>query len=226
LEKYQKHDLWAEQPNAEFMRLVFISDTHNQHDQLRLPDGDFLIHAGDFSGRGRPEEVAAFMRWFSQQPHRHKICIAGNHDFMAERDPKAFRALIPDHVVYLEDSGVTLEGLRFWGSPITPWFFDWAFNRHRGAEIRPHWALIPKDTDILITHGPPYRILDVLAHDGRPVGCLDLLETVTTIKPKVHVFGHIHEAYGQLEQDGTAYLNASVLDENYVLKNRPIELVV
>lgn len=204
------------------MKFVFISDSHNKHDGLELPDGDFLIHAGDFSGRGRPEEVAAFMQWFSRQAHRHKICIAGNHDFMAERDPEGFRALIPENVVYLEDSGAELEGFRFWGSPITPWFFDWAFNRRRGAEIQAHWALIPRDIDILITHGPPYGILDVVARDGRPVGCRNLLQTVAEIKPKAHVFGHIHEACGREEHDGILFLNASVLDENYVLANEPM----
>jgi len=208
------------------MKIILISDTHSQHHRLVLPPGDMIIHAGDFSKRGRTEEVEDFFSWFGQLPYQYRICIAGNHDFMAENFPEAFQQLVPDTVIYLNDSGVVVEGIRFWGSPITPWFFDWAFNRRRGAEIRPHWALIPADTDVLITHGPPYSILDRVARDGSPVGCRDLLRTVQEIQPKIHVFGHIHEGYGEVIQGGVRYINASVLDENYALVNRPVEAII
>lgn len=198
------------------MRIVLISDTHNQHDGLALPDGDILIHSGDFSGRGRVDEVQRFMDWFGRRPHRHKVLIAGNHDFLAEKDPTAFAQMIPDNVTYLNDSGVEIEGLKIWGSPIQPWFFDWAFNRQRGAEIAKHWALIPEDTDILVTHGPPYGILDK-TDDGKLVGCEELIKVVERIRPKVHVFGHIHEAHGSLVKDGTHFVNASVLNLRYML---------
>ena len=101
------------------MRLVFISDTHSMHPWMSIPEGDILFHAGDFSKRGRPEEVRDFLDWYAALPHRVKIFIAGNHDFMAERDPQAFRAMIPDNLIYMEDSGTTVEGLRIWGS-LTP----------------------------------------------------------------------------------------------------------
>lgn len=202
------------------MRLVFISDTHSMHPWMTIPEGDILFHAGDFSKRGRPEEVRDFLDWYAALPHPVKIFIAGNHDFMAERDPEAFRAMIPDNLIYLEDSGTTVEGLRIWGSPIQPWFFDWAFNRERGAEIRAHWDLIPLDTDILLTHGPPYGILDQVLRTGHPVGCRDLGKKIKETAVKIHAFGHIHEAYGTVIQEGVQYINASMLDVEYRLGNK------
>ena len=99
------------------MKIVFISDTHLKHGYLKVPAGDLLIHAGDFSARGRVNEVATFLDWFSSQPHRHKVFIAGNHDFLAEEQPGLFRGMIPDNLIYLEDSGTTINGLRIWGQP-------------------------------------------------------------------------------------------------------------
>jgi len=204
------------------MRLLFISDTHNQHRSLRLPEADILIHCGDISGQGRLAEVVDFLDWYGSMPHRHKVLIAGNHDFLAEQNPTLFKSLIPQNVIYLNDSGCEIQGLRIWGSPISPWFFDWAFNRQRGTDIRQHWDLIPLDTEILITHGPPYGILDEVAHDRRRVGCQDLRTKIESLNfLKIHAFGHIHEGYGQHEEEGKLFLNASVLDEHYVLKNAP-----
>jgi Icc-related predicted phosphoesterase len=114
-----------------------------------------------------------------------------------------------------------LEGVHIWGSPVTPWFFDWAFNQHRGAPISKYWKQIPPDTDLLITHGPPAGILDATG-GGHHVGCEELLKSVKHIKPKVHVFGHIHEAYANVQQDGTTFINASVVDSNFHLLNAPI----
>src|SRR5437588_8575455 len=127
------------------LRIVAISDTHEQHEQLQLPAGDLLICAGDISFNGRPQAIASFNRWFAAQPHRFKILIAGNHDFLFEENSASARSLLSEEVIYLEDSGCELDVapaakpttlLKFWGSPITPWFFNWAFNRHRGAAIR------------------------------------------------------------------------------------------
>ena len=122
----------------------------------------------------------------------------------------------------MNDSGITIDGIKIWGSPIQPEFFNWAFNRKRGAEIDKHWQLIPDDTDILVTHGPPFGYLDETARMER-VGCVDLLKRIDEIKPKVHVFGHIHEGYGTAINDrDTLFINASVLDEHYRLVNEPI----
>jgi Icc-related predicted phosphoesterase len=204
------------------MKLVFISDTHNQHAKIKVPKGDFLIHAGDFTGRGHKYEVADFLDWFAAQPHKYKIFIAGNHDFLAEREPDVMKALIPKNVIYLNDSGVELEGIKFWGSPIQPWFYDWAFNRQRGADIRKHWDLIPAKTDVLITHGPPFGILDCVKRDGSMVGCQDLKKRIEDNPVKINVFGHIHEAYGFQKHDDVLFINASVLNEEYEMKNPPV----
>jgi Icc-related predicted phosphoesterase len=119
------------------------------------------------------------------------------------------------------DSGVTIEGIKFWGSPVTPFFHNWAFNRYEN-EIGPHWDLIPEGIDVLITHGPPHGILDKTIREGWSVGCKSLKAKVDQIKPQVHVFGHIHEEMGQVEIGGTTFINASVVDERYRLwHNRP-----
>lgn len=204
------------------MKFVAISDTHGKHDNLILPPGDMLIHAGDISMKGEEKEVVAFFDWLSQQPFKYKVLIAGNHDFYFEREPEeCILKLLPDNVIYLNDSMATVEGFTIWGSHITPWFFNWAFNRHRGDPIRRHWELIPLGIDILLTHGPAFRILDTNTK-GQHTGCKDLRLRITDVKPRVHVFGHIHEAYGRVQKPDTLFINASVLNEKYELVNRPV----
>jgi hypothetical protein len=126
---------------------------------------------------------------------------------------------------YLEDSGIEIAGVKFWGSPWQPEFYDWAFNLPRGQALADKWALIPDDIDVLITHGPPLGILDQVI-TGDHVGCADLLEAVQLIKPKVHIFGHIHEGYGRIEQNGTVFINASVCTARYRPINPPIVVEV
>ena len=128
-------------------------------------------------------------------------------------------------IIYLNDTGIEISGFKFWGSPIQPEFFDWAFNRERGKDIRQHWDMIPDDIDVLLTHGPAFGILDWCAHGAR-VGCEDLLEVIEKIKPKIHAFGHIHESYGMREIGNTVFVNACNLDERYKFKNPPIELTI
>ncbi len=204
------------------MKFVAISDTHGKHAELSLPEGDVLLHAGDVSNRGLQGEVQQFVHWFAKQPFQYKVFIAGNHDFYFEKEKLAPVILdLPSDVYYLNDSGIEIEGIKIWGSPVQPWFFNWAFNRKRGEEIRKHWDLIPNGMDILITHGPPYGILDETARNEK-VGCKDLMERVELVKPKVHLFGHIHEAYGETMQQGTHFINASVLNLQYYQVNDPI----
>jgi Icc-related predicted phosphoesterase len=207
------------------MKIVLISDSHGQHHSLELPAGDVLVHAGDFSRSGKPDQAKDFLRWLADQPFRHKIFVAGNHDFIAEQEPALFRSWVPDNCIYLEDQSIEVDGLRVWGSPITPWFFDWAFNRNRGADICRHWDFIPDGLDILVTHGPPAGILDVTAR-GEHVGCDDLRKRIEKARPKVSVFGHIHEAYGRTERDGISYFNASVLDLGYRMANPPFVIEI
>ncbi len=204
------------------MKFVAISDTHGQHQKLTLPDGDVLIHAGDISSRGLAVEVTQFLNWFAVQNFKYKIFIAGNHDFFFEQEPEnLIDEIIPAGIIYLNDSEVIIEGIKIWGSPISPWFYNWAFNRHRGAAIQKHWNLIPHDTDVLITHGPAYNILDATV-SGHNAGCEDLLHTLNTIQPKIHLCGHIHEAYGIAEKLGITFINASVLNEKYQMVNEPV----
>jgi Icc-related predicted phosphoesterase len=203
------------------VKIVAIADTHHQHHQLKLPAGDMILHAGDVSKRGEEGEIMDFLDWFKGLDYRYKIFIAGNHDFFFERaSPEKIKEMIPPNVIYLCDSGVTIEGINIWGSPVTPFFFDWAFNRERGEAISKHWDLIPNGTDILMTHGPVAGILDATVH-GEHVGCSDLLKKVKELKPGYYIGGHIHEAYGMVESNGTTFLNASVLDVRYRLMNEP-----
>lgn len=204
------------------MKFVAIADTHGQHRKLNLPPGDVLLHAGDVSRRGEESEIQDFLDWFSSLDFEHKIFIAGNHDFFFERSsPENVSRILPANVTYLCDSGTIINGIRIWGSPVTPWFHDWAFNRERGEEILKHWQRIPADTDILMTHGPVFSRLDETVR-GEHVGCEDLLRVVEQIKPKVYLCGHIHEAYGQTEDGGTTFINASVLNVRYAMTNEPV----
>jgi len=204
------------------MKFVAISDTHGQHQYVQLPKGDVLIHAGDISKRGTELEIKEFLDWFKELDFEHKIFIAGNHDFYFEKsDTLQIKKLLPKNVIYLQDKSVKIGNVKIWGSPITPWFYNWAFNRNRGEEIRQYWNQIPIDTDIIITHGPALSILDKTIY-GQLVGCADLLEIVQEIRPKFHICGHIHEAYGTLKMDETTFINCSVLDVKYRLQNAPI----
>lgn len=214
------------------MKLVLISDTHERHEQIIVPYGDVLIHAGDMTMIGEPDKIRDFANWFKVLPHPHKIFIAGNHDKLFETalplalkpffgNPDGGFVFSRDGLHYLENDSVTIDGVKFYGSPWTPAFgHGWAFNasREKEQEIA---AAIPTDTDVLITHGPPYGILDqTLEGDltgSRPLG----LEVETRVRPLVHVFGHIHEGFGMSEYLGTKYCNASVLDRAYRVANKP-----
>ncbi len=217
-------------------RIIVLSDTHNAHEEISVPDGDLLIHAGDATNRGTIEEFAAFGKWFKNLPHRHKIFVAGNHDWLFEISPPLAGSLI-DGCVYLQDSFVEIENLKIYGSPWQPRFFDWAFNLNRGRQLAEKWRLIPDDTNILITHGPPFGILDAAPRGSLPdenVGCEDLRRRVEELvgfeRLKLHVFGHIHFSYGVTKkfsekfnrQIGVTFANASNCDESYRPFNPPL----
>lgn len=219
------------------MKIVCISDTHNQHKRISVPAGDVLIHAGDGTGSGDFKEIAAFLCWLDSLPHPHKILVAGNHDWTFQRDPDIAGLLLKDHpgITYLQDSGCEINGFKVWGSPWQPMFMSWAFNLPRGRMLREKWNLIPIDTDILVTHGPPLGILDQVLpvptggwdpDRGQPehLGCEEMLIRVRTVKPKLHVFGHIHGGYGIHKDRGTTHVNASICDEDYRPINAPVVL--
>jgi predicted phosphodiesterase len=202
------------------LRLVIISDTHALHHRLSLPPGDVLIHAGDLTKWGDPKDLVDFNSFLGGLPHPHKLVIAGNHDFCLERRPAASEALLTN-CTYLRDSGAVIEGLRFYGSPWQPRFCDLAFNLDRGPAIKAKWNLIPPDTDVLITHGPPFGHRDKTVY-GETVGCRDLLDAVNRIQPRLHIFGHIHEGYGSGVIGKTTFVNASTCDVSYHPVNPPI----
>jgi Icc-related predicted phosphoesterase len=205
------------------MKLCIISDTHNYHKRLaKLPDADVIIHAGDFTSMGHSHEIVNFMQWFSKLSYKHKIVIAGNHDWLFETNRLLALEKVPEGVTYLEDSGIELDGIKFWGSPVQPPFNNWAFNRPE-AKLAQHWAAIPNDIDVLITHCPPYSIFDWSIYDKIHTGSPSLYkEVVERIKPKVHIFGHIHDGYGIKVIENTTFINASNLDEDYMCVNNPV----
>lgn len=211
------------------MELVLISDTHCQHHEIALPPGDVLVCAGDFCSYGKLSEVEDFGHWLSELDYKHIVVVAGNHDWPFDRPGKRRKALrLLGDVTYLEDSRTVIDGVKFWGSPWQPQFYAWAFNLPRGKALRDKWAQIPEDTDVLITHGPPYGICD-RNMEGENVGCEDLLDRVLTeVRPKLHVFGHIHVGYGMNWRllDGSIFVNASICDEQYLPTNQPVEVEI
>lgn len=233
------------------LKISFISDLHSKHfpwemkifEQGKLTElysSDIVVFCGDMSSRGYKHEIENFLAWFSDvAPNAKKIFIAGNHDFFfdaAKEEVKKVLENYPD-LVYLEDSSFEYMGLKFWGSPITPWFHDWAFNRWED-EIGQYWTIIPEDIDVLITHGPAFGIGDLLHpqfrryNEKNNVGCpLLLREIQNRIKPAIHAFGHIHEAYGiysKIEdaKSQTLYINASCLNQDYQAINPPITVEI
>jgi Icc-related predicted phosphoesterase len=201
--------------------IVAISDTHNHHHKVQLPKGDILIHAGDYSNIGTRADTIDFLDWFAAQPHAAKIFIAGNHDFYAERHPDEFRALIPTGVTYLHNEMTTVKGIKIWGSPYTPYYGGLAFNKKRGKDSKAIWDLIPDDIDILVTHGPPYGVLDQ-TYVHLHVGCEELKTKVDLIKPRYHIFGHIHEQSGVEKKEDTTYMNATQVNLFYQLTRKPL----
>ncbi len=202
------------------MRIVIVSDTHKKLSQLKIPDGDMLIHCGDFTMKGDLSQVEQFNRDMGALPHRWKIATAGNHDFPFERQNAEARALL-SNAIYLQDELVEINGLRFYGSPWQPEYRKFAFNHKRSSpELAAVWAKVPDKVDVLITHGPPKGILDRTPL-WPTIGDELLLERVLQVRPRLHCFGHCHHSYGRLEQDGITYINAASCDENYNPRNAP-----
>ncbi len=189
------------------VRIVAIADTHTFHDELVVPPGDLLVHAGDLCRGGELDELEATLRWMRAQPHPHKLLVAGNHDWPFVHEPAAARALLGE-VVYLQDQGATVAGLRVWGSPWQPAYNDWAFNLPRGEALAARWALIPAGLDLLVTHGPPAGIGDGSGMKVR-AGCADLRARVAEVAPLVHLFGHIHQDGGLWRDGPTTFVNAT-----------------
>jgi len=219
------------------MIITFISDTHNKHNQITkdLPGGDLLLHSGDISSRGYSGEIESFCKWFnSLDNYKHKVFIAGNHDFGFKDNKERVKEILSkyNNITYLEDNMYIAddenypEGIKIWGSPWQPHFHNWAFNLPRnGDEIKSKWNLIPNDTDIILTHGPAWGHLDQVYGIDEHLGCEALTEKIDLIKPKIHLCGHIHSGYGYKYNENTHFFNASVLDERYEYNNKIMTIV-
>ena len=198
------------QPNTQYMRIVHLSDTHNRHHQLPdMPEADLVVHSGDISFAGSEDEAIDFIQWFMSLPYKYKVFIAGNHDnclYEANIDGRA------ENCFYLCNSSVMIEGAKFYGLPM---FMEDTMSGKFDESIRN----IPSDTDILVTHQPPYGVLDF--SENIHYGDHLLLQTVLDTRPRYHLFGHIHDAYGVEKGKSTIFSNASLLDEEYRLMNKP-----
>ena len=225
------------------MKILSISDTHGLHESIKkrsLTKADVLIHAGDCTNYGSIPQIIEFINWFaSLDKYKHKIFIAGNHDYGFEQYPQEIKEYLEGfpELTYLEDSSVIIDGVKFYGSPHTPYFHNWAFNCARNEEdakiynkplITEYWDKIPMDTQVLITHGPPYGINDFVPYNGGEfVGCRDLLDKVYNMSDlKLNVHGHIHCGYGQQITNGVNYINPSIVTESYSPINKPIRIEI
>lgn len=184
-----------------------VADTHLFHDGLVVPEGDVFVHAGDLCRGGNLAELRTVASWIAELPHRHKVIVAGNHDWAFVREPAAARAMFRG-AHYLEDAEVEVEGLRFYGAPWQPEFCDWAFNLPRGPALDAVWAKIPHGIDVLITHGPPEGIGDRVSV-ARRTGCADLRRRIAELEPRLHLFGHIHEDGGVWRTGATTFANVT-----------------
>lgn len=206
------------------LRVVAISDTHGRHEQLRVPDGDVLVHAGDLLMKGTLDELRDAAAWLGRQPHTHKLLVGGNHDFCLEPESASREtalSLLQEHgITWLEDERVTIEGVVFYGSPWQPAFHNMAFNLPRGAPLEAIWSRIPGEVDVLLTHTPPAGTLDRTFLGLKP-GCEDLAAAVRRVEPQLHVFGHIHESYGARQDGSRISLNAASCDLRYRAVHEP-----
>ena len=213
-------------------RITAISDTHGKHKQLDgfLPGGDILIHAGDISSMGYNEEITDFCKWFDGiDNYTLKVFIAGNHDYGFQQRVEEAMQIVNSYktIEYLQDDWVgfqkdDLKEIRIWGSPWQPEFHSWAFNLPRnGRELELKWNTIPKNTDILITHGPAWGYVDMVRGEYQHLGCEKLIERISVLNTPIHICGHIHSGYGQQTNGDTTFINASVLNERYIFTQRP-----
>jgi len=220
------------------MKILTISDSHSKHDQIPkewLIPADVIIHAGDISNMGYLNEIELFCNWFNGlEQYTYKIFCGGNHDFGLAEKPKEVAEILkryPD-IIYLEDSGVEIEGVKIYGSPQTPYFHGWAFNcarnqqdsiRYKKTLIKDYWDKLDNSIDILFTHGPVHGLHD-LTPSGEFVGCKDLLDTIVTKLDNclLHICGHIHMGHGFAYKYGKTFVNASILNERYMLAYKPI----
>jgi Icc-related predicted phosphoesterase len=206
-------------------RITFVSDTHTVLDiWSAIPlDTDILVHCGDFTRMGTIQELSCEFVRFESFPQPEKLFVYGNHDFAGETGYPT-----PDKLTKLQISGATTKsGLKFWGAPYTPRFYDWAFMETRGSDrLKGIWSMIPEGLDVLVTHGPPAGILDRTRMDEE-IGCYDLLNALNGLKqpPRIHAFGHCHGSRGVKLIHNTLYINAATKPVSVLVEHDRITLL-
>jgi len=206
------------------MKIVAISDTHFNENNIKIPNCDILICAGDYDIR-TINHLEQLNWWFATLPASYIIFIGGNHDVYLERIKKEMVKKVVNNAIYLENETITIEGIKIWGSPYSLPFNDWAFMKEE-KELEKIYSKIPKDVDIILTHTPPYGILDLTEIGNHHIGSFSLLNRIKEIKPKYNIFGHCHEGYGKYTDYTTDFINASQVTSTYKLENKPIELEI
>jgi Icc-related predicted phosphoesterase len=205
-------------------RACLISDTHSFHRQIQLESVDILFVAGDFSLRRTEEELIDFLSWMREQHEGSIVLVSGNHDRYYWKNTPRFLALMNEYdICYLENSSVDLLGLKIWGSPITAPALTGLKRRFEMDESSRNeiWTTIPPDVDVVITHCPPFGILD--SSEGFSLGCKSLLDRIFEIKPKYHLFGHIHQSYGRVALASTIFCNGALCgDVTYGIVNNAV----
>ena len=198
-------------------RIVACSDTHRSHWEVKVPEGDLFIFAGD-NDITDLITLHDFNDWLKEIPCKYKIVIAGNHDFELERIGKYECKRLLTNCIYLENEFIEVDGLKIWGSPYCPYFNNWAFMQPDNM-LREIWDTIPLETEILVTHTMPYGILDGVLPRMQSVGSLTLRDAIKRVRPYIQIGGHLHESYGQYTDGKTDYYNVAVMDEQYKVVN-------
>lgn len=224
-------------------RIVFISDSHLQHDGPKIPEGDLLIHSGDLTFSGIEKGVSELKKaadWLNEvrisSKFKEVAVIPGNHELGWEKNDGLCRSLFDPAITVLVHQPANLLGVKIFGSPWTPRFYDWEFNADRGPALARLWSQIPDDTEVLFTHGPPKGRLDACKKSGgggwgdgddfrwivEHVGCADLRDRIKDLKAlKIHSFGHIHRPGVEKGADGVTYVNAVIVNEKYKGVHKP-----
>jgi Icc-related predicted phosphoesterase len=211
--------------DKKILKIVCISDTHNRHKDIELPDGDILAVSGDFTLQGAEGEVERFNKWLGEikSKYKHVIVTPGNHERTFDPEMKSYSPKIKSlltNCTYLEHSWAVIEGLVIFGTPYSPEFCGWAFSNKSPGQAENRWKDIPDNTDVLISHGPPHGFGDVTGYEN--VGCRELFKRIMQVKPKLVISGHIHEGYGIRQFEGVTIVNASSCDWQYKPVNKPI----
>ena len=192
------------------MVLVLFGDTHELHREVEVPTGDILICVGDFTMFSKNLlAIEDFNEWLGELPHRHKIVVPGNHEFFLESNPE--RRSLLDNAIVLIDESIEIEGLNIYGSPMTP-LLGTAFGKSSAKDRERNWSKIPNDTHVLLTHGPPFGILDVSSDQAERMGDPELRNRVRELPSlRLHAFGHVHGAFGTIEQGGVIFANVALM---------------